>query len=169
MSVLKIKLDEEGEGAIGAAGLSLTDLMEVITLGEKQETLRGTEIRFELKRVAARIGPRAAAGMHRLDGMIILVVGGRIRGCRHAASKALSGEDGIHLSDEGRKEASSRPSVGPVVSSHAKARSRQGFSGSRKPRLPPSFPLLIVSLSQIPGSRLRGSRVDYTSRPMIST
>lgn len=100
MSVLKINLDKDGESAVGSEGLSLADLLGVLVLGEKRETDEGYEIRFNLGRVAARIGARAAAQMQRLDGTVILVTGDRIRECRRTDCGTISGEEPRNGLDE---------------------------------------------------------------------
>lgn len=104
MNVLKIRLDEHGEMAIGSAGLSLTDLLLVVVLGVSQETVRGTEIKFDLQMVTSRIGVIASARMHRLDGTKILVIGGRIRECRRAVRETISGEVTSPVNNECKAE-----------------------------------------------------------------
>ncbi len=100
MKKLKLRLDVTGEAVLSAEGLTLIDLTWLVVFGERRETAEGTEISFDLGTIAKRLGPRAAAQMLQLDGVVILVADGRIKGCRRIAFGELNKEGKTDVSIE---------------------------------------------------------------------
>lgn len=100
MKTLKLKLDAAGESALSEQGLTLTDLTWLVVFGKRRETAEGTEISIDLGSIANRLGPRAAAQMLQLDGIVILVADGRIKECRRIAYGELNKEGKTDVSIE---------------------------------------------------------------------
>lgn len=85
MKALRIKLDAAGEEALGGEGLTLGDLIWLLVFGDRRETPKGLEMTFHRESIANRLGPRAAEEMLHLEGVVILLSGGRIVECRRNA------------------------------------------------------------------------------------
>jgi hypothetical protein len=75
--VFKLKLDEESEALLRAAGVGLDELAKLLVFGRRRRTRRGTEIFFDQPPADAAL----AAQLTPLEGLSLLVVGGCIREC----------------------------------------------------------------------------------------
>ena len=82
MKILRIKLDEAGEAALKKEKLKLGDLAWLLAFGDRRETAEGIEISLDPNDLAETLGPRTAARMRRLNGIVLLMVEGRITQCR---------------------------------------------------------------------------------------
>jgi len=75
---VKLRLTEESVALLDAAGVGLDELARLLVFGRRRRTRAGMEILFDRPPADAALAAQLAS----LEGLSLLVVGGRIRECR---------------------------------------------------------------------------------------